>query len=430
MKKQPTTRVFVPRATIFVFIYCLLRRKRIVCISASRFLRFSKYIDFFRTQDIKSYYAKHAFYEKLIIGQCNPKTPRDCFAYQHYIFSSLVYLIPFYILSEDAKVILIAPFRLKSSMFPESTVYIFSVRDLVARFRQMRVFSKIYLSLKGLAAEVSYLQFEGSAGYKISDPWKNFFHWNDIEFYRSVYSSLLSALERISDLEMAKYVYTRRYRESVEYSENLVFEYCEAKKTISVSEQERAFCDSEIDYCFSNYHEYRYWDYESRKIHQQFCHGNNVVRSSLLNNGDTIKASLCTALGDSRAPCVLAFPAQIVVGGFNNSGHNDVHLAAEFAEFLKGLRDAGFAVTIKLKDPKDSSYFEDFVCVTSERGSYLDLTSKYDYFISCGYTTPGIDLKVKGFRSFYFYPPVSGDRLYSDMTISNVQQFISMVNAA
>jgi len=429
VRQQASTYVYVPRASLFVYIYCLFKRKDIYCLTASRFLRFSKRIKLFSTQTIEKYYAKHIAYEKLIIDQCHPHNPSDCFVYQHYLHDSLMYLIPFYILSETTDLILIAPLRLKSMLFPNSTLYFFSVRDILARLRKIRVFSQIYVSISGHSAEVSYIHFNGSVGYNTITPWKGILHYSDIKFYYSIFHSLLNALMRIPGLEVVKYVYTRRIRESVEYVENLTFEYCELTNKISISEQERAFSDAEIDYSFSNYHEYRYWDYESRKIHQEFCRGNNVVRSSLLHDGDTMKAPLGTAGDDSRARRVLAFPAQIIAGVFNNSGQCDVHLAAEFSQFLQSLRDAGFVITIKLKDPEDFCYFKDFVCISSERGNYLDLASKYDYFISCGYTTPGIDLRVKGFRSFYYYPQVSDNRLYSNMTISNVQQFMSIIDA-
>jgi hypothetical protein len=285
------------------------------------------------------------------------------------------------------------------------------------------------LSISGRSAEVSYVPFPGSVGYKVAALWKSLFRYDEIDFYRYVFDCLFDTLMQNTGLESIEHLRTRRFRNSVEFAENLAFEYSRLKNKISISEQERAVLDFAIEWSFSSYHEYRYWDRESRKIHQELCRGNEVLKSSFRIQASTIEQPVRSVGRGSKVPSILAFPAQVETDGFSNAAHSDVHLAAEFSRCLGSLRDAGFAITVKLKDPSDSSYYSEFPCISPGRGNYMDLTPAYDYFLSCGYATPGIDLKVKGFRSFYFYPETSGNRLYPDITITSAQQFISLVGA-
>ena len=182
--------------------------------------------------------------------------------------------------------------------------------------------------------------------------------------------------------------------------------------------------DFSVEYSYSNYHKYTYWDAESRRIHQDLCHWNNIKKTEV----PIVSAEKPAVSNDGIEYRILAFPAQIEAQGFSNSSHTDIHLAAEFISFLYELKEKKFNITIKTKDEGDQRYFPGFSCICRGRGNYMELVKDYTHFISCGFTTPGIDLRVRGFNSYYFYPVDMERRLYGFMTVSSADEFISVIH--
>jgi hypothetical protein len=418
--------VFVPTASLLVFLYCLVTGRNLYCVYAGRFLRRSRRVHVFSTAATPDYYAKHGAYEKAIVDRCAPAGPAEAFALQQYVADSLIYLIPYHVLSETVSLTLIAPPRLESPLFPADTRYVRSLRDVVTRIRKMRSFSRLYLAVKDDSAELSYVAFEGADGHPVAFPLDALLVRSDRDFYELAFAAMVRTLEGLPALRQINSIRTRRWRDTVEYVENVAFGYCERSGKAAIGGQERAIIDFAIEYSLSYYHEFRYWDEESRAIHQTLCHQNHVARPVVPGRpGVSIMPGRCARDVDARGK-VLAFPAQVETNGFSNAAHSDVHLASAFVSFLRSLRDAGYTVTVKVKDPEDAVYFADFPCLSSERGNYLDLVPEYDLFVSCGYTTPGIDLKLRGLRSYYFYPEGPGNRLYPSMTVSGSEEFLSL----